>query len=139
CILIAAATLIIAAPAPKEEDIKKEKEALKGLWRVTSLEINGKEVPDEKIKRFELVFANSSVTVKANTQERESTFDVDPSKKPKTIDLMHKDKLTLGIYQLEGDRMKMCLALEGSKKRPTDFVSKEGSDTQFFVMRRQKQ
>lgn len=137
-LLLIAATLLSAAPAPKEEDIKKDKEMLKGAWRVTTLEMSGKDVPEEKIKRFEIVFGLESVTIKANTQERESSYTLDTSKKPKTIDLVFKDKTTVGIYQLEGDRLKLCLATEGAKKRPSDFVTKEGSDTTLFLLRRQK-
>ncbi|MBY0525206.1 MAG: TIGR03067 domain-containing protein [Gemmataceae bacterium] len=140
CLLVALTTLLLAAQAPKDDAETKEREALKGLWRVTAFEINGKEIGEEKIKRFEVVFDRKTVTIKANTQERESTYTLDLSKRPRTIDLVSKDnKTTLGIIEREGDRMKLCLALEGAKKRPTEFASKERSDTQMFTLRRQKQ
>lgn len=138
CLIVITALCAVAAQATKEE-LQKERDRFKGLWRVTALEVNGKEIDPDVIKRFEWIFENDKVTVKANVQERDSTFTVDPTKKLKTIDLTWKDKTTVGIYDLQGDRLRICLAKEGEKKRPTDFVSKERSDVTLLVLRRQKQ
>lgn len=138
CFIMLAVAGTIAAQAADDEG-KKEREKFKGLWRVTAFETNGKELDADLIKRFEWIFENDKVTVKANAQERTSTFTVDPSKKLKTIDLVWKDKTTVGIYDLQGDRLRICLAKEGEKKRPPDFVSKERSDWTLLVLRRQKQ
>lgn len=128
------------AAQPSKEELQKERDKLKGIWRVTTFEVNGKEIDPDIIKRFEWIFENDKVTVKANAQERESTYVIDPTKKLRTIDLTWKNKSTVGIYEFTAaDRMRICLAKEGEKKRPPDFVSKERSDWTLITLRRQKQ
>jgi uncharacterized protein (TIGR03067 family) len=140
CLLLFAALLGVAGFAPEDDTVKKEREKFKGTWFVTSYEVDGKEFDSDKIKRFEYVFDLEKVTVKANSQERESTYTVNPSAKPKTIDLVWKDKTTIGIYQFDGDnRLTLCLAREGEKKRPKQFASKERTDVSLLVLKRAKQ
>jgi uncharacterized protein (TIGR03067 family) len=67
---------------------------------------------------------------------------VDPAKTPKTIDLTVKvdDKTftLLGIYQLENDDLKLCLAAEPGVKRPTEFKTENGAGVGLFVLKREK-
>jgi uncharacterized protein (TIGR03067 family) len=133
-----AAVVLITAAAPREEDVKRDKAGLKGGWSVAAFERNGKEFGVDEIKRLEWTFGANSVTIKANNQERESTYTLDPSKEPKQIDLTYKGQVTLGIYELGTDRLRICLALEGAKKRPTQFESKPRSNLTNMVLRRAK-
>ncbi len=55
---------------------------------------------------------------------------LDPSAKPKTIDLVgyagkdgQKEKTYLGIYKLDGDRLTICYRETGNDGRPTRFES----------------
>ena len=50
----------------------------------------------------------------------EGTFKLDPTKKPRTIDLTLDDKTSQGIYELNGDSLKIVLA-EPGQPRPKDF------------------
>ena len=59
------------------------------------------------------------------------TQKLDPSKSPKTIDVtvtegLNKGAVMLGIYEINGDTLKVCFDPEG-KKRPTEFKSASGS------------
>ena len=70
------------------------------------------------------------------------TFRIDPKKTPKEIDIldesgMNDDKTKLGIYELDGDTYRYCLAPAG-KPRPTEFASKEGSGHSLGASQRQK-
>ena len=70
------------------------------------------------------------------------TFKVDPSKKPKTIDVTFTDgpekgKIALGIYELEGDTYKVITDPAG-KSRPTEFAVKPGSGHVLQVLKREK-
>ena len=70
------------------------------------------------------------------------TFKIDPTKTPKEIDVMDEsgvknDKTKLGIYALDGDTYKYCLAPAG-KPRPTEFTSKAGSGHSLGVSKREK-
>jgi uncharacterized protein (TIGR03067 family) len=68
-------------------------------------------------------------------------FKIDATKKPKEIDIMDdsgvkNDKTKLGIYELDGDTYKYCLAPAG-KARPTAFTSKKGSGHSLGVSKRE--
>ena len=67
------------------------------------------------------------------------TIKVDPSKSPKAIDAkqVSSDKAALGIYQLDGDTQKICLASPG-RARPTEFSSEQGSGQTLTVWKRKK-
>jgi uncharacterized protein (TIGR03067 family) len=56
------------------------------------------------------------------------TSRIDPAKRPKAIDLTptegeHKGQTARGIYEVEGDTLKICFA-EPDKPRPTEFTGK---------------
>jgi len=62
--------------------------------------------------------------------------------KPKTMDAVPSDGPAQGqtieeIYQLEGDKLKICLALPGSR-RPADFKAPEGSGRWLLKYKRAK-
>ena len=70
-----------------------------------------------------------------------SKFSIDPSKKPKTIDYSINGGplvgLTMfGIYELDGDRVKFCLATPG-KERPTGFATKLDDGQTMTVWKRE--
>jgi uncharacterized protein (TIGR03067 family) len=66
---------------------------------------------------------------------------IDPSKKPKHSDATFTEgeltAKTLGIYEVDGDNMKICYGLPG-KDRPTEFSSKPGSGQVLIVYKRDK-
>ena len=70
------------------------------------------------------------------------TQKLDPSKSPKTIDVTmtegpSKGTVMLGIYEIDGDTLKVCFDPHG-KKRPTEFKSAPGSQTFVNVHKRVK-
>jgi uncharacterized protein (TIGR03067 family) len=67
---------------------------------------------------------------------------LDVTKTPKEIDIMDDSgtrnaRTQLGIYELDGDAYKYCLAPAG-KPRPKEFTSKEGSKHSLGVSKREK-
>ena len=67
---------------------------------------------------------------------------IDPTKSPKTIDVTmtegpNKGAIMLGIYEIDGDTLKVCFDAE-VKKRPTEFKSPAGSETFVNVHKRVK-
>jgi uncharacterized protein (TIGR03067 family) len=141
-LLLLLATLATARAAPESDDVKKEREKFNGRWNVITYKVDGKDqdIGSDVIKRFDFTFDQDKVTIKANNQERENTYTLDLSTKPKRIDLTHKGKTALGIYEFDGEfRLQICLAPEGEKKRPKEFVSKERTDVKLFTLRRVKQ
>ena len=61
----------------------------------------------------------------------------------KAIDLtltqgIGKGKVALGIYELDGDTLKLCFPQDEKVARPTKFASTDGSRHVLITMRRQK-
>jgi uncharacterized protein (TIGR03067 family) len=67
---------------------------------------------------------------------------LDTSRKPRTIDTEqivgeHRGKILQGIYELNGDTLRVCLAPPG-KERPTEFSARAGSGNSLAVYRRER-
>jgi uncharacterized protein (TIGR03067 family) len=119
--------LLVAADA-KDDAVKKDLDALQGKWKVTSLQRDGK--ADDSAKDAVRVIEGDKYTLDLPTGKVQGTFKIDPTAKPKTMDQTpsggrFKDKTLLGVYQLDGDTLKICFS-EPGKDRPTDFTAKEG-------------
>ena len=134
------AVLVVAAPAPAE-DKKKDEEKLQGTWIVVSGERDGMKLPDDKIKDLKVVIKDDTLTV----GDEKTTFKLDAKKKPKTIDLVPikkdgtKEDMVPGIYEIDGDDLKMCWAKGGKEAdRPTEFATKKDSRNVLFILKREK-
>ena len=121
---------------------KSDKDKLQGTWSVVSIETAGKPVPDEFIKKAEmkLVFAGDKATMKmAMGDEDQSTFTLDPTKSPKTIDVTSaKGKKMKGIYTFDGDDKLTVAMSKDNDERPTGFKTKEDSTFGVLVLKREK-
>ena len=138
--LVAASPVVAADTA--EDAARKEYARFEGAWRVVSVEIEGKKMPDKFFKEFRLVLKGPQYTFHEGDMASQGTYSVDVSKKPKQIDIKisegpDKDKTMLGIYELEGDTYRLCLNPTG-KDRPTEFASKPGSGHILEVLQREK-
>ncbi len=138
--LVLVVGLLLAADDPKDE-VKKEQDKLKGTWTVESSERKGQ--ASEEGKDAEVTFEGDKITVKtAEGKEHKGTYKIDPTKKPKTIDITpsggdNKDKVHLGIYELDGDTLKVCYN-HPDKERPTAFSTKADSEEVLYVLKRKK-
>jgi uncharacterized protein (TIGR03067 family) len=126
-------------PDDKKPDDKGEAKKFEGTWEVVKATGNGMPIEQKSTLVLE---GNKYTRTRPNGDTDTGTFSVDPSKKPKTIDVMPgdgkaKDKTWLGIYELDGDSLKICLA-EPGKDRPDDFTSKEGSGRMSAEYKRKK-
>src|SRR6186997_1611878 len=88
CALIAF-TMITVTFGAYSQGAKGEAEKLQGKWNVTAMERNGKAAPKAMTDNLLVAFAGDKMTLtRVNTGKgTEYSFKVDPSKKPKTIDL----------------------------------------------------
>ena len=102
-----------------------------GIPIVQGLEILGEQASNRTMKTVILTMKEKVATYKG-------TFSIDPSKKPKTIDVKfregpEKGNTSLGIYELDGDDLKLCLSVT-TKERPTEFSAKPKSGHGFEVL-----
>jgi uncharacterized protein (TIGR03067 family) len=108
--------------------MKPEIEKLQGTWNIVSLEVDGQKYPP----------GGSRIAIRGDHfdslnmgAEYSGTMAVNASASPKTFDLAfetgpEKGKVSLGIYELDGDKWTICLGLAGVA-RPTRFVSAPGT------------
>jgi uncharacterized protein (TIGR03067 family) len=141
-LMVLVAGVLLAADS-KDDDIKKEQKKINGTWAVESFVNAGMKVPEDDVKKFRLTLDGDKYTLKQEDNVvSKGTAKIDPSKKPKTIDITPTEgdgqgTAMLGIYEINGDTYKVCY-VPGGKDRPTKFASEEGSDYILFVFKRVK-
>jgi uncharacterized protein (TIGR03067 family) len=139
-----AAAAVSANEGPALNDLAK----LRGTWLTVSLVNDGKTLVDEKTPATEgsvtkLVYEGSTWMIKVGDKTvATGAFTLNPTKSPKEIDILDEsgvknEKTKLGIYEIDGDTYKFCLAPAG-KPRPTAFTSKKGSGHSVGVSKREK-
>jgi uncharacterized protein (TIGR03067 family) len=141
CLLVASAGLLIAGDAP-EEAIKKERDKLKGAWKMTAYETNGQKPLGEEVTQGVIMTFDGDGKFTVEAGGIEATTKIDPTKSPKTIDFTFtagelQGKTALGIYEINDDTFRYCRAAP-DKPRPTEFSAKEGSDQTLAVYKREK-
>jgi uncharacterized protein (TIGR03067 family) len=135
-----------AAPgvlADDKEDLEKEVKKFQGAWTIESSETGGEKLPTDDLKVLIVLFEGDKHTVKNGDEVVQvGTQKLDPSQSPKAIDVTmtegpSKGAVMLGIYEFEGDTLKVCFDPTG-KKRPTEFKSEPGSGNFVNVHKRVK-
>jgi uncharacterized protein (TIGR03067 family) len=122
-----------------QQELKK----LEGTWVCVSA-VEGKEKREFiRGKEARLTIRNESFMLSVDGEFVEKVaIKVDPSKKPKTVDLTRtegpeKGDTALGIYELNGDELKLCIAQRSNQPRPTEFTA--GDKSTLFIFRRVKE
>ena len=122
----------------------KDRKSLVGTWQGYVVEGKG-ENPNRGAVHLEIVITPDKMTsTDLQTPSKsfgEGTFRLDASAKLKTLDPIgtggpEKGKAYLGIYILEGDTLKWCVANPG-KPRPQEFASKTGAGQFLMILKRQ--
>jgi uncharacterized protein (TIGR03067 family) len=142
-LLVLAVALCVAADKPKADEAKKELARLQGTWVMEALEVNGENVPAKKLAGTTLTIKGDRYITKVKDTAREVTFKLDPSEKPKAIDMYFPDgpelpKLSKGIYELDGDTLKVCRHQTPGEDRPRSFVTSAGTNLFVVTWKRKK-
>ncbi len=136
--------LSISLPTGLAADAKPASPLL-GVWQAESLQFDGNAAPDEAAKKMRFTFKEDKLLIRGNFEDaREDVCDykVDATTTPKQLDFTPPDKKkpVLGIYEVQGDTLKICLRHQESQAgRPTEFVSKPESQTILIVLKKQPQ
>ncbi len=113
----------------------------KGEWAMVSGVMDGAAMDKSMVEWVKRVTRGNESTVTAGPQTMlKVEFTYDASKSPKTIDYVNlagvnKGKSQKGIYDLEGDILKFCVAPPG-KARPAEFASNRGDGRSFTAWKR---
>jgi uncharacterized protein (TIGR03067 family) len=142
CLVIGSVTFLLAA-GDANDAVKKELARFEGTWKFVSIETEKEKIPEEALKHPRLkIMGNKFTVMEDENNSFGGTLKLDPTKKPKTIDVTFTDgkdkgKTSLGIYELEGDNFKVCVDPEG-KTRPMEFAVKAGSGYFLEILKREK-
>jgi uncharacterized protein (TIGR03067 family) len=132
---------LCAAGAIADQTVKKEHEQLQGNWSFVQAEHDGHKSSQDKLKALKLSIGADKLTLRGD-KGMEYAYKIDPAKKPKIIDVTPSDgpdkgMVLQGIYELNGDELKLCLSKPG-RDRPTEFVSKENTGLVLILLKREK-
>jgi uncharacterized protein (TIGR03067 family) len=123
--------LVLALPAVADEatgDLKK----MVGTWEATTYVVDGKKWDEKDLKTVKLfVKGVGENELVQGDKKLHATYTLDEAASPKTIDVTRtrgadKGKKRLGIYELKGDTLRLCVGPVGGA-RPKEFASEAGS------------
>jgi uncharacterized protein (TIGR03067 family) len=144
CLLLALAGVAsAAAQEPNDKGAKEELAKLEGTWRLVSGETDRRKVPQEDIKDVSMVIRGDRATVSEGKQTSQAGIRVNAAAKPKQIDTKYlsgpeKGFTALGIYELDGDTLRICHTSKATTKRPEKFETAENSRLVLAVWKREK-
>jgi len=131
----------------------KDEEKLQGTWQITSCQNQGFELDGrlmDQFKAIKWVFKEDRLIKEAGmvdgkpSPEQTLKFKLNPKENPKHIDLiplngeMKGEKAALGVYEVEGDELKICLPQTVHPDRPKVLSSELGTYDILFVLKRKK-
>jgi uncharacterized protein (TIGR03067 family) len=116
--------------AARAEGLKK----LQGTWELVKLISDGEA---EKLDKEAMVFEGRVLIHREGDKEERASYLIDPISKPMRFSLQVGDFFIPGIYELDGDTLKLCTG--GDKEGPKEAVSKKGSRNILFVYKRKKE
>jgi uncharacterized protein (TIGR03067 family) len=121
------------------DDSKSDLDRLQGTWVLIRMESGGKMVQQIMIisGEYHLMVEGNKVIV---TQEGRivpmGTLKLDPTQRPRLYNrILDDDRLCRGIYELDGDHLRICLGFPGMA-RPKEFSTKLGEQSSLMVYRR---
>ena len=137
----------LAVPsAMQAQEAKTDRDNIQGVWEVATAEQEGKDF-GEFVKEVspKWIFNGTKYTFKAGPNSEDGKFKLDTTGKLCAIDLIitegkDKGKYQLGIYQLDGNNLKMCFAAVGTPDRPAAFATKAKTPAAYVLvtLKRQK-
>jgi uncharacterized protein (TIGR03067 family) len=129
------------ASSPARTDSAKDASAserakLLGSWAATDGEFQGIRMEPGLLKDMKWTFTNDKVSFSMLGKAIEATYTLTPTANPKAFDFKGPDTAIQGIYELNGDTLKMCYA---ATDRPKSFATGGTSqDTIMTVFKRSK-
>jgi RNA polymerase sigma-70 factor (ECF subfamily) len=123
---------------------------LQGEWQAVEVHTKGKTLgkDDAEIKLIRFVIKDNEMSLlspKDDGKDRKKTFQLDPKKSPKEMDLTSLDGQEKGqtaacIYKLEKDKLTLCIPyfVKDPTIRPKEFKAGEDDGIMVLVLERVK-
>jgi uncharacterized protein (TIGR03067 family) len=108
---------------------------MQGTWKAESEVIEGAKTPAELLTK--MIIKGDKLIYDPKAKDPAVRIKLDPSKKPAAIDLIDGDDTTFGIYQLDGDTLKICWEdFRLGLARPKAFEATK--ENRYLVLKREK-
>jgi uncharacterized protein (TIGR03067 family) len=153
---------LAAAPLAAGEG-GKDRDSLQGTWTWVAYEEAGAKATPEMMRDWTMRIRRDSLVLRgpSDLPTIEATIRLDPGTKPRQIDLIYStpstpkrgrsnssgtamgplpaaERATPGIYELDGDTLRVCLAARGLARRPAKFDGSKASGAGLYVFKRKK-
>ena len=139
-VFLASVLGVVAAPIPKAK--VKDEEAIVGTWHIEKLDFGpGRPLPPIDVTKLKVAFQaeGKMVMTMGDVPHQEGTYNLDPAAKVKAIDfLQDQGRTALGIYELDGDMLNICIAEGADAVRPTE-MKPEGLKVAVMTLKRVKE
>jgi uncharacterized protein (TIGR03067 family) len=138
-LLALTAALLVTAEDPVQSDLDR----LQGVWVLAAMETEGDEVPADQIQGLTATYEGNRLTLRTGEHvRRRGIITLAPSRSPRAIntwdqDGPYEDQTVPGIYDLDGDTLRVCFARPG-EDRPKEFTTKSGTGFLYCVYQRKK-
>lgn len=130
------------APAASQVGHAAERKKLEGTWKGFVVERRGERPDRGPASLDDLLITAERISYRPNPSAGpdEGTYRLDPSRNPKHMDAsgtagQSRGKSYLGIYALEGDTLKWCVANPG-RPRPTEFLTNPNVGQFLMILKR---
>jgi uncharacterized protein (TIGR03067 family) len=137
--LVVAGLLCIVLIGQSRGDGPQDPKALQGTWTAVKTELAGQALP----LTVTLTIAGDNYEVVANGRPDKGTCKVDSSMRPGRMTITggeggpNAGKTFLAIYELEGDKLRICYDLSG-QKHPEAFATEKGTSLYLVAYQRKK-
>ena len=120
-------------PAP-DPPIRNNPALLDGVWAVVAYEYDGGRHTPEQLSAYPNLIVKAG-TYRWSNAESGGQMKIDSTKSPPTVDYTSPEGVHLGIFEIQGDTFRDCMARPG-KERPREFTVPPGSGHVLMVYRR---
>ncbi len=132
-------------PNRNASEVTGDLKALQGVWQLVEVETGAATPPSaaqlDQFKATSITITGDTMTIAEPSGKAVSSLKLDSTQKPKTIDLTvlegpNKGAMPLGIYSLDGDTLRMCLARPGALQRPAELKPDPALAQRVMVLKR---
>ncbi len=121
------------AGGEQKKETLDDSNAILGKWNVVFSKDSGKTAQPEMLRNVRFEFTKDNAITEIGRQKQNWDYTLDKSTDPKSIDLKVNGHTVTGIYDLQGDTLRICMP-ENQKGRPTAFESRPESVNDILVV-----
>jgi uncharacterized protein (TIGR03067 family) len=143
CMMLTSA-LVLAVQGGGDDPSTKDLDAMQGVWKVVELFEKGMKLTAKETDPVDIVMLGAKMVVNDDGKFREEiTLKLDAKQKVKAVDFNYTKgpnlgKVELGIYELKGDTLKICINEKKNGARPTEFSSTKENEFSLVVLKKVK-